>query len=130
MGAIRDVAWAQTAILVSPPTHTRAGGGPAMAQRAGADLHRVLQDCNLLEYEPLLLEEGEPLSLFPAPRHTHTATFVPSYMAIFAARLRTLRIASVVPRPHIYNTNTMMQSVYTSACEQPTVAFFKYFWLH
>lgn len=35
-----------------------------MAQRpggvgAGAELHRVLQDCKLLEYEPLLLEEGE-----------------------------------------------------------------------
>ena len=35
----------------------RPGGSGVGA--AGAHLHQVLQDCNLLEYEPLLLEEGE-----------------------------------------------------------------------
>ena len=34
------------------PRSESGGGGGAVA------LHRVLQDCNLLEYEPLLLEEG------------------------------------------------------------------------
>jgi hypothetical protein len=34
----------------------RPGGSGVGA--AGAHLHQVLQDCNLLEYEPLLLEEG------------------------------------------------------------------------